>query len=292
LPFDGDPEFLKCAQKLAFGELKSPDSTVSIQTLSGTGALSLGFRFLRNSLGGDTGFYYSNPTWAPHPEIMSEAGINKLGSYFYYNPDTKSLDFDNMIISLRELPRNSVILLHACAHNPTGFDPSYDQWKQIAALCRENNLLPFFDMAYQGFASGNIDKDAESIRIFMDEGLEFLLAQSFSKNFGIYSERTGALHVFTKSQKIATNVRSKLTKMMRVTSSGAPSHGARIVTKILNDPELYQMWLEDLTEISGRIKIIRKLLRDKLVGLRTPGNWDHLVKQNGIFGFSGLTRIF
>eukprot|EP01022_Parablepharisma_sp_SALTPOND_P028586 TRINITY_DN7119_c0_g2_i1.p3 TRINITY_DN7119_c0_g2~~TRINITY_DN7119_c0_g2_i1.p3 ORF type:complete len:213 (+),score=11.99 TRINITY_DN7119_c0_g2_i1:757-1395(+) len=196
-----------------------------------------------------------------------------------------------MMVKLKSIPANSVVLLHACAHNPTGFDPSKDQWHQILETVKERKLLPFFDMAYQGFATGDLNQDAYAPRLFAKEGVEMLLGQSFSKNLGLYSERTGALHIVCKNTSIAGNVKSLLSRMLRLSSSGCPSHGARVVTKIMEDKGLYDLWMQDLTEVSGRIKQVRKMLRDKLVEMGTKGNWDHIVKQVGMFSYSGLTGI-
>jgi len=195
-----------------------------------------------------------------------------------------------MIADIQAAPPGSIICLHACAHNPTGIDPSEEQWKGIAATIKARGHLPYFDMAYQGFASGNLGKDAYAIRLFALQKFEFLVAQSFAKNFGLYGERVGALHVFTVSEERAKAILSQLNLVARPMYSNPPTFGARIVTTVLQNPELYAEWNQNLQTMSGRINQVRKLLFDELKKLGTPGTWNHILDQIGMFTYTGLNE--
>lgn len=179
--------------------------------------------------------------------------------------------------------------MHACAHNPTGIDPTADQWNRIADAMQERGHFAFFDCAYQGFASGDIDKDAFAVRRFVQLGMDVFVAQSYSKNFGLYNERTGALTVVTQNAEAAKNVRSQLAKLTRSMISNPPAFGARIVSKILNNEQLYKEWLEDLKTMVDRIHAMRKQLYDLLQELKTPGSWEHVITQIGMFSYTGLS---
>lgn len=237
--------------------------------------------------------YLSSPTWANHNQIFSNVGL-LIENYPYFSKKTKGLDLDGMLTALREAPPGSIIVLHACAHNPTGVDPTQEQWKQIAAVMRERHLFPFFDCAYQGFASGDLGRDAWAIRYFVEQGFEMCVAQSFAKNFGLYGERAGAFHWVTSPGVDATesnqHVASQLTILQRSEISNPPAYGARIAGLILNDPELFAEWEEDLRTMSGRIIEMRKGLRQRLEAKGTPGTWDHVTSQIGMFSFTGLTE--
>lgn len=203
--------------------------------------------------------------------------------------DNKRLDLDGMLEDLRKAPENAVVVLHACAHNPTGVDPTKEQWAQIAEVVREKRLVPFFDSAYQGFATGDLDADAWAVRHFVnDQSMEVFAAQSFSKNFGLYNERAGNLTVVAASKDVVANVRSQLTLDVRAMYSNPPAHGARIVEKVLNDPGLYEEWCGCIRDMSGRIKAMREGLRRRLEELGTPGDWSHITEQIGMFSFTGL----
>jgi len=187
-----------------------------------------------------------------------------------------------------------VVLLHSCAHNPTGVDPTQEQWKQIAAVIRERRHFPFFDTAYQGFASGDLAKDAWAIRYFAQEGFELCVAQSFAKNFGLYGERAGAFHFLAGPGAEATaasaHIASQLAILQRSEISNPPAYGARIAGLVLNDPALFAQWEEDLRTMSGRIIQVRSQLRQKLEARGTPGTWDHITSQIGMFSFTGLSE--
>ncbi|KAI0198068.1 pyridoxal phosphate-dependent transferase, partial [Astrocystis sublimbata] len=199
-----------------------------------------------------------------------------------------------MKAALSEAPERSIILLHACAHNPTGVDPTLDQWKELAALIKEKKHFPFFDSAYQGFASGDLTKDNAAVRYFVEQGFELVIAQSFAKNFGLYGERTGCFHFVTGSASEAsetiTRVASQLAILQRSEISNPPLYGARIVSTVLNDPKLYEEWKENLRMMAGRIIEMRKALRGKLEEMGTPGTWNHITDQIGMFSFTGLTE--
>ena len=182
-----------------------------------------------------------------------------------------------------------MIVLHACAHNPTGVDPTDDQWKQIADLMEEKKLFPFFDCAYQGFATGDLDTDSRIVRYFAGRGFELFCAQSFAKNFGLYSERAGNLVIITKDANNVANVKSQLTILIRGNYSNPPAHGARIVHKVLTNPALYEEWKGHIKSMSSRIIEMRKGLRDRLEKLSTPGSWSHITSQIGMFSYTGLT---
>ncbi|XP_035229518.1 aspartate aminotransferase, cytoplasmic-like, partial [Stegodyphus dumicola] len=185
-------------------------------------------------------------------------------------------------------PEDSAIILHACAHNPTGVDPTQEQWKQIADLMERKKLFPFFDCAYQGFASGDLVKDSWAVRYFVSRGFELLCAQSFAKNFGLYNERIGNLTIVFKDPAAIVNSRAQITLLVRGNYSNPPCHGARIVSTVLNNPALFAEWQDHIKEMSGRIIKMRAALKQKLDELGTPGNWDHITNQIGMFSYTGL----
>lgn len=263
---------------------------MSVQTISGTGANHLGALLLSRFYhwNGPARIYLSNPTWANHHAIFKNVGIEPV-DYPYYDPKTIGLDYDGFIGALREAPTRSAFLLHACAHNPTGVDPTPEQWEAIADVMLEKKHYAFFDCAYQGFASGDLDKDALAVRRFVDKGVPLLVCQSFAKNAGLYGERVGALHVVSSDKETADRVRSQLSVLQRSEISNPPSHGARLVSLILNDEEMFAEWKRDVQTMSGRIIDMRKELYRLLTEvLKTPGNWDHIMNQIGMFSFTGL----
>jgi aspartate aminotransferase, cytoplasmic len=236
----------------------------------------------------------SAPTWANHDQIFSNVRL-PIKSYPYFSSKTKMLDFDGMISAISSAPKGSIILLHACAHNPTGVDPTQDQWRKIAEAVRAGNHFPFFDCAYQGFASGDLAKDAWAIRYFIQEGFELCVAQSYAKNFGLYGERAGAFHFVagpnpTSAQDTAIRIASQLAILQRSEISNPPAYGARIASRILNDPALFRDWERDLRTMSGRIIEMRQALRHHLEQQNTPGSWAHITSQIGMFSFTGLAE--
>jgi len=264
-----------------------------LQTISGTGAVHLGALFLAKFYHVSKTVYLSNPTWANHNQIFSNVHLG-MQQYPYFSTKTKGLDFDGMISTIKSAPESSIILLHACAHNPTGVDPTQEQWKEIAAVMREKSHFPFFDCAYQGFASGNLAKDAWAINYFIENGFEMCIAQSYAKNFGLYGERAGCFHFITgpgsDAQDAVKRIGSQLAILQRSEISNPPAYGARIASTILNDDELFALWEDNLREMSGRIIDMRKALKGHLEKLDTPGNWDHITNQIGMFSFTGLTE--
>lgn len=264
-----------------------------MQTISGTGAVHLGALFLAKFYKGNKTVYLSNPTWANHNQIFSNVGI-PTAQYPYFNKETCGLDFDGMKSTIQSAPEGSIILLHACAHNPTGVDPTLDQWKEIATVIREKKHFPFFDCAYQGFASGNLARDAAAVRYFVEQGFELVIAQSFAKNFGLYGERAGCFHVVTgpgpDAKSTIGRIASQLAILQRSEISNPPIYGARIAATVLNDPKLFAEWEENLATMSGRIISMRKALRSKVEELGTPGTWNHITDQIGMFTFTGLNE--
>jgi aspartate aminotransferase len=214
----------------------------------------------------------------------------EVRKYRYYDNESCSLDFSNLIEDMRAMPEGSCILLHACAHNPTGMDPTVDQWKEISNVAKEKNLLPFFDSAYQGFASGDARKDAAAVRMFVEDGHNIAVVQSFSKNFGLYGQRIGALSVVAADPEEASRVLSQLKVHIRPSYSNPPRHGARIVAKILADPEKTNDFVDQCMGMAKRIDGMRYELRQALEDLGSSRAWDHVTRQIGMFAYSGLTK--
>lgn len=237
--------------------------------------------------------FISSPSWPIHDQVFDTVGL-PVKHYPYFRQDTKSFDFSGMTETLKFAPKGSIVVLHACAHNPTGVDPTEEDWKEIAKIMKANDLFPLFDCAYQGFASGDLSKDNFAIRYFIEEGFQMGIAQSFAKNLGLYGERAGAFHFVTApgadAQSTTANVASQLSILQRSEISSPPIFGAQIASIILNDPQLFAEWKENLLTMSGRIKKMRKCLKEELDRLQTPGTWDHIVNQIGMFSFTGLTR--
>ncbi|CAH3858113.1 unnamed protein product [Pieris brassicae] len=291
LPVLGLEQFSNLSVSMLLGEDSSAISegkTFGIQVLSGTGGLRIGAEFLNKHLKYTT-FYYSNPTWENHHLVFVNSGFTQPRVYRYWDPKTRAIDFDGMIEDLKNAPENSVILLHACAHNPTGIDPTHEQWIKIADVMEERKLFPFFDSAYQGFASGDLDSDAWAVRYFVKRGFELVCAQSYAKNFGLYNERVGNLTVVVNDPKLIPAMKSQLTWVVRGMYSNPPAHGARVVANVLADKKLFDEWRGHIKMMSSRVMQMRDALRAELIKLGTPGNWDHIVKQIGLFSYTGLT---
>ncbi|KAF9979560.1 Aspartate aminotransferase, cytoplasmic [Modicella reniformis] len=291
LPILGLDTFRKAAINLILGA----DSAAiadgragSAQCISGTGAVYAGAYFLsKHYPNKNVACYISKPTWANHRAIFEGVGI-PVHEYPYWNPATKGLDLDGMLQTMQDAPNGSIFLLHPCAHNPTGVDPTPEQWEKIADAMKAKGHFAFFDTAYQGFASGSLDKDAYSVRYFAKRGFEMFIAQSFSKNFGLYSERAGNLTIVAKSPEVKNRIESQIAKAQRANISNPPAYGARIVSLVLNDGTLYKEWEDNLTTMSDRIKLMRQELVDELTRLGTPGTWNHITDQIGMFSFTGL----
>lgn len=292
LPILGLDAFSKAATSLLLGSNSSTilnGQAFGIQTLSGTGALRVAAEFLSRILHYDT-FYYSKPTWENHKLVFISGGFKKGCEYRYWDPNIRGIDIEGMLADLRDAPENAVIILHACAHNPTGCDPSPEQWSRIADVIEEKRLFPLFDSAYQGFASGDLDKDAYAVRMFANRGIEFICTQSFAKNFGLYNERIGNMVVVMSDAKEITQVKSQLTLIVRGMYSNPPNHGGRIVATVLNNPDLFEEWKGHIRTMSSRIKDMRAGLHERLLRLGTPGTWEHIIKQIGMFSYTGLNE--
>ncbi|XP_054715322.1 aspartate aminotransferase, mitochondrial-like [Uloborus diversus] len=288
----GIADFCNAAAKLAFKE----DSVVikdhlnaTVQGISGTGSLYIGAAFLSEFLKGTKEVYMPNPTWGNHIPLFRRCGF-AIKQYRYYDSKTCGFDFNGALQDIAKIPENSVILLHACAHNPTGVDPKHEQWKEMSKIIKARKIFPFFDMAYQGFASGDCDKDAQAVRMFIEDGHRIALAQSFAKNMGLYGERVGAFTVVCDSKDEAQRVMSQLKIIIRPTYSNPPVHGARIASLVLTDPKLNKQWLQEVKGMADRIIGMRTRLHDGLKKEGSTRNWQHITDQIGMFCFTGLTQ--
>ncbi|BAE58257.1 unnamed protein product [Aspergillus oryzae RIB40] len=269
----GVPSFTKAAAELAYGK-DSPaikeDRLVITQSISGTGALRIGGAFLQRFYPHAKKIYLPNPSWANHNAVFKDSGL-EVEKYRYYNKDTIGLDFEGLIADIKAAPENSIILLHACAHNPTGVDPTQEQWRQISDVMKQKGHFAFFDMAYQGFASGNADKDAFAPR-----------------HFGLYGERVGAFSLVCENAEEKKRVDSQVKILIRPFYSNPPIHGARVASTIMNDPELNQQWLGEVKGMADRIIEMRSLLRKNLEELGSKHDWSHITSQIGMFAYTGL----
>ncbi|THV04891.1 glutamic oxaloacetic transaminase AAT1 [Dendrothele bispora CBS 962.96] len=292
LPITGLAEFTKNAAKLAYGAESAPLKQGAIavtQSISGTGALRIGGAFIGRHYPKAKVIYLPTPSWGNHTPIFRDSGLEVRG-YRYFDKSTVGLDFEGMKADLKAAPEHSIVLLHACAHNPTGIDPTHAQWKEISDLVKEKNLFPFFDMAYQGFATGSISNDAFAVRHFVAEGHQVALAQSFAKNMGLYGERVGAFSLVTADPEEKARVDSQLKIVIRPMYSNPPLHGARIANAILSDAALYAEWETEVKSMADRIISMRETLYNTLThDLKTPGEWGHIKSQIGMFSFTGLT---
>ncbi|PVU99815.1 hypothetical protein BB559_000377 [Furculomyces boomerangus] len=291
LPVPGLSSFTSSAARLIFGkdsEAIKENRVSSNQSISGTGSLYMGAMFLKRNYPLSNNIYLSDPTWANHKDVFGSLDFD-LQKYPYWDSASKSIDFVGMLNSIKDAPDRSIFIFHACAHNPTGADLTADQWKAVANEFKKKNHFPYFDCAYQGFATGDLDNDAYAIRLFVSMGFEMMVSQSFAKNLGLYGERCGCLHVICNNSDASAKSSNSLQKIARTVFSSAPRYGADIASIILNDKELYEEWKQNLKTMSSRIFEMRTALRDRIVALGTPGNWDHIVKQIGMFSFTGLS---
>ncbi|XP_039018581.1 aspartate aminotransferase, cytoplasmic-like isoform X2 [Hibiscus syriacus] len=291
LPITGMPEFNKLSAELIFssGSSAIQESRVTtVQCVSGCGSLRLGAELLAKHYPQQV-VYLPEPTYGNHPNLLSAAGLT-LKTYRYYDLKTHGLDFQGLMEDLGSALTGAIVLFHASGHNPTGVDPTCEQWEQIRRLVRLRGLFPFFDCAYQGLVSGNLDADAQSIRMFACDGGECLVAQSYSKNMGLYGERIGSLSIVCKTADVARRVESQLRLIIGPFYSNPPIHGAAIVTAILKDRELYKEWTTELKAMSDRFFRVRHQLYDALCKRGTPGDWSHIIKQVGMYTFTGLNE--
>lgn len=289
-PITGLSNFYTAAAELAYGSDSAPikENRLAVtQTISGTGALRVGAEFLAKFLPSKK-ILLPSPSWANHKAVFSAAGL-EVGQYRYYDKSTISLDFDGLKADLEQAAPGTAVLLHACAHNPTGVDPTKEQWQAIFNVVKERQLFPLFDMAYQGFASGDCDRDAYAVRYFVDNGLQVALNQSFAKNMGLYGERIGAFSIVCESSEEKARVDSQLKIIIRPLYSNPPIHGARIAAEILNDATLKQQWLGEVKSMADRMIEMRSLLREKLEKLGSKKDWSHVTSQIGMFCYTGLS---
>src|SRR5690606_5283833 len=251
-----------------------------------TGALKIGADFLRQLLP-TSKVVISNPSWENHRALFERAGF-QVDTYPYYDAATHGLDFDGMLATLKSLPAGTVVVLHACCHNPTGVDPTFEQWEQIADAVQEAQLVPFLDIAYQGFGTG-LQEDASVVRLFASRGMTMLISSSFSKSFSLYGERVGALTLVTRSDAESQRVLSQLKRVIRTNYSNPPTHGGAVVSMVLNTPELNGLWVEELAEMRERIRLMRSQLVEKLSARGVSQDFSFVLDQRGMFSYSGLT---
>lgn len=294
LPMAGNIKYRQLCRDLVFSadaDCVKQGRVVSIQALSGTGSLTLVGEFLKRTMASDTSVYVSDPTWPNHITIYEEFLGFPVHKYPYWDPKGLTCDIDAMVKTLDQAPDRQIVILHACAHNPTGEDPDEAQWHQIMNVIKKKNHFAIIDAAYQGFATTDLDKDAFAARLFARElgDLNFAVCQSFAKNMGLYGERAGCLHFVCESANTAKLVEGRLTRLCRTLWSNPPKHGAELVTIVLTDEKLNKSWRDELTKISNRIAEMRTSLRQKLEDRNTPGSWKHITKQIGMFSYSGLT---
>ncbi len=289
IPIEGPNPYNSAVQNLLFGKdsaLIQAGRVVTAECLGGTGALRVGGDFVKR-LEPTAKAAISSPSWENHRGIFEAAGYEVL-EYTYFDPKTRGVDFDGMVKSLESFPAKTLVILHACCHNPTGADLTKDQWKTIISICQQKQLIPFLDIAYQGFADG-IEEDGAAVRMFADSGMSFFVSSSFSKSFSLYGERVGALSIVTQSKEESTRVLSQLKRVIRTNYSNPPTHGAAIVATVLNSPKLRQMWEDELAQMRDRIKSMRQGLKEKLAAAGVSQDFSFIEAQRGMFSYSGLT---
>lgn len=289
LPISGDPLYAAEVQKLLFGEkseVLSNRRAATAHAPGGTGALRVGGDLLKKFYPQAT-VWISKPTWANHKGVFKTCGF-ALAEYAYYNAATRSLDFPAMLEDLRKVPAGDIVLLHACCHNPSGVDLSAQQWQKVAALGAEKGWVPFLDFAYQGFGEG-LEADRCGVEAFAATGVDFFIASSYSKNFGLYNERTGALTIVSPSAADAAVAMSHLKTTIRVIYSNPPAHGGLVVATVLSNPQLREQWLGELAGMRNRIKEMRVALVEGLGARGVKGDFSSITSQRGMFSFSGLS---
>ena len=289
LPMSGAPDYRNAIQQLLFGaqhEAVTSGRIATIQTIGGSGALKVGGDFLKRYFP-NSQVWVSDPTWDNHHAMFEGAGFT-VNTYPYYDAATGGLKFDEMLSAIDALPAKSIVLLHACCHNPTGVDLNQDQWKALTAVIKTRDLLPFLDIAYQGFGDG-IDEDAFSLRTLADAGVSFFVANSFSKSFSLYGERVGGLSVVCPDKAEAGLVLGQLMACVRRNYSSPPTHGARIVAQVLGTPALRQSWSDELGAMRQRIKLMRQRLYDGVVAQLPGRDVRYFIDQRGMFSYTGLS---
>ncbi len=288
LPIDGNASYDAAAQALILGpdhEIVASGRAVTVQTPGGTGALRVAGDFIAKNLPGAC-IWLSAPTWPNHPAVFTAAGVEQR-SYPYFNKATNDVDFEAMLNTIKQIPAGDILLLHGCCHNPTGVDLSLAQWKQVGDVIAENGVIPLVDFAYQGFANG-IDEDASGLRELCRPGAELLIASSFSKNFGLYNERVGALTVVAGNAESAQTALSQVKIAVRRNYSNPPAHGGAIVATVLTDPELRAAWEQELADMRDRVNTMRGLFVETLNEKGVTQDFSFIAGQRGMFSFSGL----
>ncbi len=290
LPIEGLAAYDKAVQELVFGadsDVVKSKRAITAQAIGGTGALKLGADFLKR-FSPDAQVYISDPSWENHRALFESAGF-VVNNYPYYDSNTKGVNFAGMLDTLKSVPAGSIILLHACCHNPTGADLTDDQWKQVIEVVTARGLVPFLDMAYQGFGDG-IAEDGKVVGMFAAAGGPLFVSNSFSKSFSLYGERVGALSIVAASAEEAARLMSQLKRVIRTNYSNPPIHGGQVVATALATPELRKLWEEELAGMRVRIKEMRQAMVDKLKAAAPGHDFDFVVKQRGMFSYSGLTK--
>ncbi len=288
-PIEGPAAYNNAVQSLLLGKdspLVANGQVVTAQALGGTGALKIGADYLKR-LNPNAKVYISDPSWENHRALFESAGF-VVENYTYYDATTRGVNFDGMKASLKAMAPGSVVVLHACCHNPTGADLSDAQWADVVELCKAGGLVPFLDMAYQGFAEG-IEADAVAVRAFSASGLQFFASSSFSKNFSLYGERVGALSIVTASKEEAGRVMSQVKRVIRTNYSNPPIHGGALVAAVLASPELRAQWEQELAGMRDRIRAMRTGLVDAIKAAGVKQDFSFVVKQRGMFSYTGLT---
>ena len=289
LTIDGVAAYNAETQKLLFGEgseVIAARRAKTAQSLGGTGALRVAAEFIKRQTGAQN-VWISVPTWPNHNAIFNAVGIN-IRDYRYYDKASHSLDWDGMIADLSEAEAGDVVLFHGCCHNPTGIDPTPEQWETLAKLSAEKGWLPLFDFAYQGFGNG-LEEDAYGLRTFLKYNKELLIASSYSKNFGMYNERVGAFTLVAEDEATAARAHSQVKTIIRTLYSNPASHGANTIALVLKDADLKAQWIGELDEMRGRIKAMRQKFVELLKAKGANQDFDFIIEQNGMFSFSGLT---
>ena len=289
LPIDGLPAFNVATQTLLFGAdhaILRDKRAVTAQAPGGTGALRVAADTIAKLMSG-AAIWVSTPTWPNHPSVFQASGL-EVKSYPYFDAKANALDFDAMMATLRQIPAGDVLLIHGACHNPTGVDLSPAQWQAVAEVVAERKILPLIDFAYQGFADG-LEEDAVGLRTIAASGIDFLVANSYSKNFGLYSERTGSLTVVAQNEDAAQTILSHVKQAIRSNFSNPPSHGGAIVATVLNDPQLRAQWEREVGEMRDRINGLRHLFVETLNEKGVERDFSFITRQRGMFSFSGLT---
>ncbi|PJG82082.1 amino acid aminotransferase [Caviibacterium pharyngocola] len=289
LSIDGVADFNARTQVLLFGEgsdIVKQRRAKTVQSLGGTGALRIAAEFIKRQTKAQN-VWISTPTWPNHNAIFNAVGIT-IREYRYYDAQRKALDWDNLIADLSNAGEGDVVLLHGCCHNPTGIDPTPEQWKQLAEMSAKNGWLPLFDFAYQGLANG-LDEDALGLRTFAANHKELLISSSYSKNFGLYNERVGAFTLVAETEEVAATALTQVKSIVRTLYSNPASHGASTVALVLADPELKAQWTGELAEMRNRIKQMRQLFVQLLKEYGAEQDFSFIIEQNGMFSFSGLS---